>query len=94
MQFDFSADIINSELLEILLTDRTTEKNIIWATNDYLKYGEEYNERDEIKICQITGNYSNVIQPRVSKSYENQKSRVRDKAEILHRLGYATNKII
>lgn len=81
-KFDFSADIIDSELLKILLIDRTTKKNIIWATNDYLEFGEEYNEKKEIKICQIMGNYSNVIQPRISKSYKSQKSRVRDKAEI------------
>lgn len=82
MKFDFSADIVDSELLKILLTDRTTKKNIIWAMNDYLEFGAEYNEKKEIKICQITGNYSNVIQPRISKSCKSQKSRVRDKAEI------------
>ena len=29
-------------LLEILLKDRTTGKNIIWATDNYAHYGEKY----------------------------------------------------
>lgn len=29
-------------LLEILLQDKTTKKNIIWATDDYAELGERY----------------------------------------------------
>ena len=29
-------------LLEILLQDKTTKKNIIWATDDYAELGEPY----------------------------------------------------
>ena len=29
-------------LLDILLQDKTTKKNIIWATDDYEKYGDMY----------------------------------------------------
>ena len=32
--------------LSILLLDRTTKRNIIWATNSYLNYGDDYEERD------------------------------------------------
>ena len=29
-------------VLPILLKDRTTKKNIIWATDNYSQYGEDY----------------------------------------------------
>lgn len=37
----------NLEILYILLCDRTTKKNIVWATNNYEKRG--YKEQDNIK---------------------------------------------
>ena len=77
MKFDFSADVIGSELLVILLKDRTTEKNIIWATNDYKEFGEDYFERQE-----ITAKNFSVIQPNILKNSGKKKNRVRDKAEI------------
>ena len=37
-------------ILKILLTDRTTGKNIIWADNEYESLGEGYQSDDEITI--------------------------------------------
>ena len=37
----------NLEILDILLCDRTTKKNIVWVTNNYEKRG--YKEQDNIK---------------------------------------------
>lgn len=74
MQFDFSADKLNEDFLKILLADRTTGKNIIWATKDC---GEGYAQTDE-----ITPDRAVLIQPRFSKSAQNKKFRVRDKAEV------------
>lgn len=37
----------NLEILDILLCDRTTKKNIVWAINNYEKRG--YKEQDNIK---------------------------------------------
>ena len=70
-------------LLNILLLNRTmsTKKkthNILWATDSY----ENHNPKDEIKIEDITGPNTYVIQPRISKSKEEQKFRTRDKAEV------------
>lgn len=73
MPIDFSADKINSDLLKILLSDRTTEENILWATNDY----ENISPTDKIKIEQI-----NLIKPRFKKVRELQKNRTKNKAEI------------
>lgn len=82
-------DIIEQEILElseqalkILLKDRTTKKNIIWATDDYRKYGYSYKAENEIKIPQVTGKCTKIIQPRVTKNKKNQHERTRDKAEV------------
>jgi len=89
MLFDNSIDVVEddicqfeADLLDIILYDRTTRKNIIWATDDYLKFGDDYSFFHEIKPEQITGKHSLLIQPRVSKSKEEQLSRTRDKAEV------------
>ena len=69
-------------LLEVLLRDRTTERNLIWATSDYSEYGPGYLPKDEILASQISGEHSNFIQPRVSKASQEQYNRTRDKAEV------------
>ena len=73
---------IGKTLLECLLKDRTTRKNIIWATDDYLHLGNDYDAKSEITVPQITGVHSKVIQPRITKAKEHQANRTRDKAEV------------
>ena len=69
--------------LPILLKDRTTTKNIIWATNNYQDgYGNDYEERDEITVESLKGLNSIDIQPRVLKTLEAQKSRTKKRAEV------------
>ena len=71
------------EVLQTLLLDNTTKKNIIWATDMYVKqYGEGYSFSSEIKVEQITGDFGEVIRPRAVKSKEEQEFRIRDKAEV------------
>ena len=73
---------IDRSLLEILLKDKTSGKNIIWATDNYSKYGELYTSEKEIKIELITSHHGGVIKPRVEKSKEERLQRVRQKAEV------------
>ena len=89
MQFEEKLDVIEEdiaqysrELLDILLKDRTTNKNIIWATNDYSSYGALYQATEQIDANLITGIYSKIIQPRVAKAHEQKNNRTRDKAEV------------
>ena len=70
------------EILGILLIDRTTNKNIIWATDNYKKYGKGYGIKDRITIEKITGYNGNVIKPRIKKSKAEQSHRTKDKAEV------------
>lgn len=69
-------------LLELLLQDKTTSKNIIWATDSYESKGEFFAPRANINAGLITGIYGNLIQPRAIKSKEEQLYRTRDKAEV------------
>lgn len=70
------------ELLQILLKDHTTRKNIFWATNDYKSLGAGFDYKDEITPDRITGENGLVIMPRVLKEKQLQQARVRDKAEV------------
>jgi hypothetical protein len=69
-------------LLEILLQDKTTSKNVLWASDSYEKMGESYLFQSEIKTELITGEFGTLIQPRAIKSKEEQLYRTRDKAEV------------
>ena len=45
---------IGQDILEILLKDNTTKKNIIWATDEYSEIGNGYGFYDEITIEKIS----------------------------------------
>ena len=70
------------DVLELLLIDHTTHRNIFWATNDYALLGTGYQYRDEITIDSITGENSSVVRPRCVKTKAEQESRIKDKAEV------------
>ncbi|MES2749491.1 MAG: restriction endonuclease subunit M [Patescibacteria group bacterium] len=69
-------------LLDILLTDHTTKKNIIWATDSYGQYGRAFAPDKQIKPELVTGMYRLLIQPRAAKSLEEQRHRTKEKAEV------------
>lgn len=73
---------LESSILILLLKDQTTKKNLIWATNDYEKYGNEYSSDSEITIWSITGNNGEIIKPRVLKNKEEKQQRSKNKAEV------------
>ena len=68
------------EILSILLKDRTTKKNIIWATDNYSSRGFGFD--DHITINAVTDMHSSVVKPRTEKTKEEQNIRIRDKAEV------------
>lgn len=69
------------EILDILLFDNTTKKNIIWATDNYAKKGIGYSITSEIKPCHLTGKVRG-IRPRIEKSKAEQNKRSKDNAEV------------
>jgi len=70
------------DLLDMLLIDRTTKKNIIWATDSYEVHGQDFSPHKHIKPELITGSHGNLIQPRAAKSLTEQRQRTKDKAEV------------
>jgi hypothetical protein len=82
-------DILENEIrtqypgvLEKLLIDHTTKKNIFWATDNYQHLGKGYEFASPISQELITEERGNVIMPRVEKDKALQQSRVRDMAEV------------
>lgn len=69
-------------VMELLLKDHTTHKNIFWATDSYVHLGEGYCFNDEITIASITGRNEGVIRPRCIKTREEQLQRTKYKAEV------------
>lgn len=69
-------------LLQPLLVDQTTKKNIVWATDVYRELGSEYGHNREILPNLITGNHSSVIKNRARKAMEQQSERTRKHAEV------------
>lgn len=85
MTIDISEDKLikrSADLLKILLKDRTTKKNIVWATHSYELLGNEFSSREQITLSKLTGKYVNLIQPRAEKSKYEQKDRTKIKAEV------------
>lgn len=92
---DSLRDVIEEDLytqmpyiFEILLLDRTTSstkrsQNIIWANDNYKKYGAEaYAATAQIRPELITGRRGKLIMPRALKTAELQKKRTQKKAEV------------
>ncbi len=67
-------------VLRRLLQDKTTGKNIIFATDNYIHYGCE--DTDQITENALLGFDSLDIQPRVMKASAEQSERTRKKAEV------------
>ena len=70
------------KVLETLLRDHTTQKNIFWATDNYQDLGDGYEYASSIFPELITAEHGNVIMPRIKKDKDLQQSRVRDMAEV------------
>lgn len=82
-------DILENDLLEkypgvldILLKDHTTNRNIFWATDNYQEIGEDYQFNSPILPSLITGENGQIIMPRVKKNKSLQQLRAREMAEV------------
>jgi hypothetical protein len=78
---DFNAYPVN-KLLKLLLKDKTTGRNIIFATSVYDINGSPIKETEQMTETMVTGILARQIQPRVLKNREQQQERTRAKAEV------------
>ena len=69
-------------VLEILLIDRSTSKNIIWATKSYEDYGKNYEFSAQILQHLIKFEDTFLITPRIRKKNLIKENRVRDRGEV------------
>ena len=74
--------LIDMQILNILLFDHSSKKNIIWATDNYQQYGRGFDFSDGITIEKITGNYGEIIKPRSKKTNEEKNKRIKENAEV------------
>ena len=68
-------------LLDLLLKDKSTKKNIIWATDTYEEYGNGFTDKEQIDRDLLL-QHADIIKPRIQKSLEAQAARTRKKAEV------------
>ena len=68
-------------LLELLLQDKSTKKNIIWATDTYEELGNGFTDKEQVDRSLLL-QHADIIKPRIQKSQEAQAARTRKKAEV------------
>ncbi len=73
---------LDDSIIKLLLKDKSTKKNIIWATDHFTAFGNGYQLEDEISMSAIKGFKAELIKPRVTKSKSAQAKRIKNKAEV------------
>lgn len=68
-----------AQVLDVLLQDKTTKKNIIWATDTYAEFGEEFTDKVQLDANAILRR-TDLIRPRILKSLEAQAQRTPEKS--------------
>lgn len=71
-----------AKVLNILLEDKTTKENIIFATDSYSELGDTFSYRSHITEASLIGEKNIDLQPRVSKALEEQNARTKKRAEV------------
>lgn len=79
----FSSNGLLYSVLNILLKDRTTDKNIVWSTDTYEIYNRNCGVDSELQISDVLDLISkDVLVPRSLKSSELQEQRQKERAEV------------
>ncbi|SDY38545.1 hypothetical protein SAMN02910264_02134 [Ruminococcaceae bacterium YAD3003] len=70
-------------VLKMLLADKTTKQNIVFATDSYSSLGDAYQANRQIDTNLLMQMGDAAIQPRVLKSLQDQADRTKSKAEVM-----------
>ena len=70
------------DVINVLLEDKTTGKNVVWATDAYAARGPGFGPEDPITKSAFTGDDPVLIQPRIEKNVQEQQARTKKKAEV------------
>ena len=79
-KFETNLKNMNKGVLDILLQDKTTNRNIIFATDAYNSFG--FHDTEEIYREKIIKGGRSIIHPRFKKTAEEQAKRTKSKAEV------------
>lgn len=85
MTINIGDDILRLQSLKLLnklLVDKTTKKDIMWATDAYKALGAEYERNREMTKSLFTGHRADVIKTRARKALEQQSQRTKQHAEV------------
>lgn len=85
IKINFAEDIeryAKNGVLDVLLCDRSTGNNIVWATSAHVDRGVNYAPKSEIVKEAITGQNIGVIKTRAEKAIEDQASLTKSFAEV------------
>ena len=69
-------------LLNSLLADKTTKKNLMWATDAYRELGEDYERDQEMRGDLISGQKAGIIKTRAQKAAGKKSERTKQHAEV------------
>lgn len=69
------------DVLELLLKDQSTNRNIIWASDTYEGFGKKFAPHEEISLLSLF-TLPTLIRPRIQKTQEEQDQRTKNKAEV------------
>ena len=72
-----------ADVLDLLLQDKSTKKNIIWATDTYEDLGEGFTDKVQMDAGALLRR-PDLIRPRIQKSQEEQTQRTRKKSGGVH----------
>lgn len=78
---DQTAQDIDS-LLRTLLKDKTTQRNIVWASPSYEGMGKSFCSDQPIRRNLLVGKHQAIVQPRVAKHARKQEQRTRSSGEV------------
>lgn len=78
---DQTAQDIDS-LLRTLLKDKTTQRNIVWASQSYEGMGKAFCSDQPIRRNLLVGKHQSIVQPRVAKHARKQEQRTRSSGEV------------
>lgn len=73
---------LTNKVLKVLMMDRTTRKNIIWATDEYISLGDEYSPSNQISLSMARGWHGSILQHQIAKSDASKKERKQKRAEV------------
>ena len=71
-----------AELLEVLLADRTTGGDIVWADSEHEALGVGFGPDDQMSVGAVTGAFADAVLPRTGKAAVRQTLRTKVRAEV------------